>query len=505
MKPISRDKKEGKRSAGVLLAVSSLPSQYGIGTFGRAAREWVDFLERAGQSFWQILPLGPTSWGDSPYMSFSAFAISPYYIDLETLCDQGLLEKSECEGLEWEETLEKADYALLYKNRTLVLNRAFMRFSKNSAQNQEFQQFCMKNAFWLDDYCLFMAIKSANSEVSWLEWEENARLRKPDALKRYREDYADLIEYFAFTQFAAFSQWREIKKYAEEKNISIIGDMPIYVALDSADVWANGRLFQLDETGKPARVAGCPPDAFAPKGQLWGNPLYNWSVMAENGYIWWIARLKQSLSLYDVVRIDHFRGFESYFSIPFGAPDARSGEWVKGPGLDFIKTLNKALPDASIIAEDLGYLTPEVRNLLAESGYPGMKVLQFAFDSRENSDYMPYFYPRNCVVYTGTHDNTTVLDWFKTARPEDAALAKEFFGVQNDADGVWAYIRTALSCVANLAIIPLQDYLELGGEARMNAPSTLGGNWQWRLRPDALNDALAGKIRRLTSINGRIV
>ncbi|MDR0706604.1 MAG: 4-alpha-glucanotransferase [Treponema sp.] len=516
---------EGKRmfarASGVLLAVSSLPSPYGIGSFGKTAKDWIDFLEQAGQKCWQLLPLGVTSWGDSPYMSFSAFAINPYYIDLDALCEQGLLEKQEIAALDWGRSPDAADYALLYRNREIVLSRAFSRARHALETNADFMDFCEKNSSWLKDFCLFMALKKLHGGVSWLEWEREVRLRDAAALERHERDIAEAMQYNAFLQFLAFTQWKDIKSYANSKNISIIGDMPIYVAIDSADVWANGDLFQLDEDRVPVRVAGCPPDAFAPKGQLWGNPLYNWEKAAETGFAWWISRIKENGALYDVVRIDHFRGFESYYSIPYGAPDASNGEWMPGPGLAFVNAINgavindaainRASSGAAIIAEDLGYRTPEVSALLAASGYPGMKVLQFAFDSRENSGYMPYTYPRNCVVYTGTHDNTTTLDWFTSARTEDVEIAKDYLGVDNPVDGVWGFIRAALSSVADLAVIPMQDYLCLGAEARMNTPSILGGNWRWRMPPDALYRdgsgdaaALAKKIRRLAEVNGRL-
>ncbi|MDR2446999.1 MAG: 4-alpha-glucanotransferase [Treponema sp.] len=503
------------RTSGVLLAVSSLPSPYGIGSFGKTAKDWIDFLEQAGQKYWQLLPLGVTSWGDSPYMSFSAFAINPYYIDLDILCEQGALEKREIAALDWGRRPDATDYALLYRNREAVLSRAFSRARHALETSADFTCFCERTSFWLKDFCLFMALKKLYGDVSWLEWERDVRLRDPAALERHEKDLAETVQYYAFLQFLAFTQWKDIKSYANSKNISIIGDMPIYVAIDSADVWANGDLFQLDEDRMPVRVAGCPPDAFAPKGQLWGNPLYNWEKAAETGFAWWISRIKESRALYDVVRIDHFRGFESYYSIPYGAPDASSGEWAPGPGLAFVNAVNGgvikgvvgASPGAAIIAEDLGYRTPEVSALLAASGYPGMKVLQFAFDSRENSDYMPYTYPRNCVVYTGTHDNTTTLDWFASARREDVELAKDYLGVDNPVDGVWGFIRAALSSVADIAVIPMQDYLCLGAEARMNTPSTLDGNWRWRMSPDTLDcgaAALAKKIRRLVEVNGRL-
>ncbi|MDR2194503.1 MAG: 4-alpha-glucanotransferase [Treponema sp.] len=497
---------ENERAAGILLAVSSLPSPYGIGSFGKTAKDWIDFLAQAGQTYWQILPLGITSWGDSPYMSFSAFALHPYYIDLDLLCEQGLLEKKEITAKEWGQRPDRTDYALLYRNREIMLNSAFLRARGSLETHKAFIDFCEKNDFWLKEFCRFMAIKKMHGDTSWLTWERDIRLRDTTALERYEKDLAERMRYHAFVQFLAFSQWKDIKSYAAGKAVSIIGDMPIYVAADSADVWANGELFQLDDERTPVRVAGCPPDAFTPKGQLWGNPLYNWEKAAETGFAWWISRIKENLALYDVVRIDHFRGFESYYSIPYGASDALYGEWVRGPGLSFVNAINNALPSAAIIAEDLGYLTPEVRALLVASGYPGMKVLQFAFDAREDSDYMPYTYPRNCIVYTGTHDNTTTLDWFTSARREDVAYAKDFLGVEHPVDGVWGCIRAALSSVARLAVIPMQDYLCLGGDARMNTPSTSGGNWQWRMPPDAVNgdSALALKIRRLSEVNGRL-
>jgi 4-alpha-glucanotransferase len=491
------------RAAGILLAVSSLPSRYGIGAFGEAARQWVRFLAGAGQRYWQILPLGPTGWGDSPYQSFSAFAVSPYYIDLDMLRDQGLLGRNEAEEFPWGKRADRTDYAALYRHREMVLRRVFERF--RGTADPVFGEFYSRHVFWLDDYALFMAIKRKRREHSWMEWEEALRFRDTAALDRCRDKFSRDIEYYIFTQFLAYTQWKALKDYANSQGVAIIGDMPVYVAMDSADTWANGGLFQLDGNRRPLRIAGCPPDPFSAAGQLWGNPLYRWDVMAADGFSWWLSRLKISLSLYDVLRIDHFRGFESYYSIAAEARDARGGEWVKGPGLAFIKTVHAALPGANIIAEDLGYLTPEVRDLLKASGYPGMKILQFAFDSRESSDYMPYNYDRNCVVYTGTHDNDTSLGWYKSAPPEDAALAMEYFGLKSPRGGNWAFIRAALSSAAGLAIIPMQDYLDLKSGARMNIPSTSGGNnWRWRMLPGAAGAVLAEKIRRLTRINGRL-
>jgi 4-alpha-glucanotransferase len=349
-----------------------------------------------------------------------------------------------------------------------------------------------------------MAVKKKKRGRSWLEWEASLKLRRPKTLQKYRSLLACDIRYHAFTQYTAWKQWRALKEYAQSLGIGIIGDMPIYVASDSADAWANSALFQLDENCRPLRVAGCPPDPFSASGQLWGNPLYRWDRIEAEGFDWWISRLRWSLELYDVVRIDHFRGFESYYSIDAAAGDAKGGEWVKGPGFAFIEAVNRELPDAAIIAEDLGYLTPEVRALLKASGYPGMKVLQFAFDSRESSDYMPYTYAPNCVVYTGTHDNPTSRGWFASARKEDASLALEFFNIKNSKEGSLAFIRCALASVANTAVIPMQDWLDLDDRARMNTPSTLGGNnWRWRMPPDAAAAELAEKIRQLTKVYGR--
>ncbi|MDR1908400.1 MAG: 4-alpha-glucanotransferase, partial [Spirochaetaceae bacterium] len=475
-----------QRAAGILLAVSSLDGHWGIGAFGKAARRWVDFLAAAGQKYWQILPLGPTGWGDSPYQSPSAFALSPYYIDPEALAEGGLLTAPELETLagtasEEAASEEAVDYAALYQNREPLLRRAFSRFRPGAG----YARFIAEQDFWLADYSLFMAVKRRQGARSWLEWDEPLLRREEEALAHCRRDYAADLSYYSFEQYLAFSQWRSLKAYANDRGVSIIGDMPIYTAMDSADTWAGSDYFQLDERKRPLRVAGCPPDAFAGKGQLWGNPLYRWDRMAETGFAWWIARIRAALSLYDVLRIDHFRGFESYYSIDAAAPDAVGGEWVKGPGLAFINAVNGAFPGAAIIAEDLGYLTPEVRALLRASGFPGMKVLQFAFDTREPVSYMPYTYERNCVVYTGTHDNDTALGWFGSARPEDAALARDYLGLSGDAahgePPQRAFIRAAFSSVADLAIIPMQDHLGLGSAARMNRPSTLGGsNWRWR-------------------------
>ena len=488
------------RSAGVLLPVSSLPSKYGIGTFGKAAYDWVDFLAEAKQKYWQVLPLGPTSYGDSPYQSFSAFAGNPYFVDLEILQEQGLLTKEECEAVRWGEKKKRVDYGTVYQHREPLLRQAFQRFT----DTKRLESFRRKHKSWVEDYALYMAVKAQMGLKAWNEWDEDIRMRRPEALKKWRAKVREDIDYHIFTQLLFFDQWAKLKKYANKKGVYIIGDAPIYVAMDSADVWAQPELFQLDENNVPIEVAGCPPDAFSEDGQLWGNPLYRWDKMAEDGFQWWIKRLKAALTTVDVLRIDHFRGLESYYAIPYGDKTARNGRWRKGPGRAFVDAVNQAFGGAAIIAEDLGYLTPAVHRLLRASGYPGMKVLQFAFDSREESDYMPHNYQRNCVVYTGTHDNDTTRSWFTTADPADVWKALDYFGMEDDTDGTYGFIRAALSSVADLAVIPMQDYLDLGHEARINTPSTLGGNnWRWRMKKKQMSPGLAQRMARMAELYGR--
>lgn len=488
------------RSAGILLPASSLPSKYGIGSFGKAAKDWVDFLSAAHQRFWQVLPLGPISFGNSPYQSYSAFAGEPLYIDLDLLCDEGLLKEKKLKQIDWGQDPAKTDYDQLQKERRSVLKKAFANFDKPKVLSR----FRKKNAAWIEDYALFMALKAAHNGRPWYEWEEDIRLRRPDALKECIKKYAKEIDYHVFTQYLFFEQWKAVKKYANKKGIYIIGDAPIYVSGDSSDVWAHPWLFQLDEHNNPTEVAGCPPDAFSADGQLWGNPLYRWDYMEEDGFAWWVDRVKANLTMFDALRIDHFRGLESYYAIPYGDKTARNGRWRKGPGMKFVDAINKAVPGAAIIAEDLGYLTPAVKRLLKRSGFPGMKVLQFAFDSREESDYMPHNYQNHCVVYTGTHDNETTRGWFTTAPPADVAVALEYMGLEDDTDGTWSFIRLAQSSVADLAIVPMQDYLDLGSFARMNTPSTVNSeNWSWRMEKGAASKELAKKIARMTDLCGR--
>ena len=495
-----------ERGAGILLAVSSLPSRYGIGAFGDEARNWLQFLNDAGQKYWQILPLNPTGWGDSPYQSYSSFAISPYYIDLDLLIGQDLLKANEVNAVSWCKNVSLVNYAALYRYRETLLRMAHSRFVSQGKEeaSETFASFCSKNSFWLDNYCLFASLKKMLGGISWTSWDLRPKMRETAFIKNIEQQLSDDIHFYQFVQYTAFTQWQEIKIYAQKLGIRIIGDMPIYAAADSVDAWAQKELFLLNEDGNPLKVAGCPPDPFSATGQLWGNPLYNWEKLAGTNYQWWIDRLRFGFTLYDVMRIDHFRGFESFYSIDSSSENAVNGEWVKGPGMDFFNAVNSTMPGSTIIAEDLGFLTPEVKALVKASGYPGMKIVQFAFDSRESSDYKPYAYEPNSVVYTGTHDNPTALGWFKTASPEDLALAMHYLGISKAKDGCWAFIRCALSSAANTAIIPMQDYLCLDNRARMNIPSTLGGrNWRWRMLPNAASPILAEKIRLLTKIYGR--
>ena len=480
------------RTSGILMHISSLPSPYGIGTMGKEARKFVDFLDKAGQTYWQILPICPTSYGDSPYQSFSSFAGNPYFIDLDYLCKDKLLTKKECLSYEWGGNPEFVEYGTLYENRFPLLKKAYQRFKK--ALPADFADFCEKNSDWLDDYALFMALKDANGGVAWLEWEKDLKLRKPSAIEKAKEEFADDVEFWKMLQYLFFKQWTELKAYANEKGIQIIGDVPIYVAGDSADVWANPGQFYLDENLDPIDVSGCPPDAFSDDGQLWGNPLFRWDAMKKDGYTWWTKRIKAMSELYDVVRIDHFRGFDSYYAIPAKDKTARNGEWREGPGMDLFNALEKKLGRLNIIVEDLGYLTPSVKQLLKDTGFPGMKLIQFAFDSREESDYLPHTYQKNCVVYTGTHDNDTIMGWFKTAPKESVKYAKEYLRLNKEEGYNWGTMKAVWGCVGDMAIVPMQDILGIGSEGRMNTPSTLGMNWKWRAVDGQITSALAKKV-----------
>lgn len=491
------------RESGILLPVASLPSRYGIGAFSKSAYDFINQLKAAGQSYWQILPLGPTGYGDSPYQSFSAFSGNPYFIDLETLIEEGYLTKEECEAYDFGDNNRYIDYEKIYLSRFKVLKIAYER-SKISG-NKEFQKFTNDNAFWLEDYALYMSVKNHFSGVSWNEWDEDIKRREPEAMERYKKEFAEEIIFYKFLQFIFIQQWSKLKAYANELGIKIIGDIPIYVAFDSSDSWAQPELFQFDENRQPVSVAGTPPDGFSATGQLWGNPLYDWEYHKKTSYAWWIQRVSYSFELYDVVRIDHFRGFDEYYSIPYGAPSAAYGSWKKGPGYDLFKELSNQLGDLNIIAEDLGFLTDSVLELLEKTGYPGMKILEFAFDSREAGDYLPHNYNKNCVVYTNTHDNETIVGWYRNLNAEDKKLAVDYMDIDTDReeDIHWKFIRLALSSVANLAVIPIQDYLGLDNDSRINTPSTLGGNWVWRLLENEISEELVEKIRKVTKIYRR--
>lgn len=485
------------------MPVASLPSAYGIGCFSKEAYAFVDRLKEAGQSCWQILPMGPTSYGDSPYQSFSTFAGNPYFIDPKALVAEGLLTKNKCKSYDFGDNEEYIDYAKIYHSRFRLLREAW----KNSAveETPEYRSFVEENAYWLEDYALYMAVKDANGGVCWIEWEEDIRLRKPEAMAAYREAYAGEIAFYRFQQFMFHVQWKKLKSYANGQGIEIIGDIPIYVAFDSADAWAKPGLFQFDRENRPIAVAGCPPDAFSAAGQLWGNPLYDWEYHKKTGYEWWMKRLEACFDRYDIVRIDHFRAFDAYYSIPAGAKTAKIGEWKQGPGYELFETMKAKLGERKVIAEDLGFLTPSVLELVKRTGYPGMKVLQFAFDSREESDYLPHNYAANSVVYTGTHDNDTTLGWYRTLEKTDKAFCRKYLRLKGctDSQALWELIRAAQASVSELAVVPMQDYLGLGSEARINTPSTLGDNWKWRMKKGAFTRELAKKIREMTALYGR--
>lgn len=492
------------RSSGILLHISSLPSKYGIGTMGREAYNFVDFLKEAKQTYWQILPICPTSYGDSPYQSFSTHAGNPYFIDLDMLIEDGLLKQEDIDGIEWGKDEEKTDYELMYNNRFKVLEIAYNNFKETD--RTEFDQFLEKNEMWISNYALFMAIKESNKGEAWTEWEDGLKRRDPHSLWLFKEAHKDEVEFWEFLQFKFFEQWTKLKAYANENGIQIIGDIPIYVALDSAAVWVYPDLFDLDKDLYPNTVAGCPPDAFSETGQLWGNPIYNWARHKETGYNWWIDRLRAASELYDMVRIDHFRGFDGYYTIPYGDKTAENGEWKTGPGIEFFRFIESRLGKLPIIAEDLGFLTPSVLQMLSDSGFPGMKVLEFAFDPREESNYLPYTYDKNCAVYIGTHDNATIKGWTEEIDEDTLEFCKKFInysGKDCGSEFIWTFIKTAFACVGDTLVIQMQDYLELGADARMNTPSTSSGNWQWRMKKGAYTKELAAKIADITRTYGR--
>ena len=495
-----------ERTAGILMPISSLPGKYGIGCFNLKAYEFVDFLRDAGQKYWQILPIHPTSYGDSPYQSFSTFAGNPYFIDLEALIAEGVLSKAECDSVFFGDEEDDINYAALYDSRKILLTMAYER--SRISENPEYQKFVADNHWWLDDYALFMALKDFFNGQCWYEWPEDIRLRYDYAMDYYRRELYFDIEYQMYLQFKFFQQYGWLKNYANSQGVKIIGDIPIYVAMDSADTWSHPELFQLDERNMPTAVAGCPPDGFSATGQLWGNPLYRWDYHRETGYDWWLTRLWYVYQLYDVTRIDHFRGFDEYYSIPYGHSTAEHGHWEKGPGIELFRRAEEVLGWHEVIAEDLGFVTDSVRQLVRDSGFPGMKVLQFAFDSRDTGsarDYLPHNYTENAVVYTGTHDNDTTIGWFEAVTDEDWNLAREylcdFYTPDEEMDQ--PFVALALQSIARMCIIPMQDYLGLGTEARMNTPSTIGCNWRWRMTDDQFTQELCRDILARTRRYGR--
>ncbi|MBE5922449.1 MAG: 4-alpha-glucanotransferase [Lachnospiraceae bacterium] len=496
-----------KRSTGILLSITSLPSKYGIGCFSESAYKFIDWLCEAGQSYWQILPLGPTGFGDSPYQSFSTFAGNPYFISLEAFISAGYLSEEECRATDFSSNIESVDYGKLYHNRLRLLKKAYQ--SSNIKDDPSFIEFCNNND-WLSDYSLFMALKNYFHDITWTEWETPLRLRNPETLEKYREKLANEIEFYKFLQYHFYLQWSALKKYANSHGIRIIGDLPMYVAFDSADTWANPKLFQLNENNFPQAISGCPPDGFSSNGQLWGNPLYNWDYHRETGYRWWISRLSHCFNLYDVVRIDHFRGFDEYYSIPYGAEDARNGHWEKGPGMELFHAVEMAIGKKDIIVEDLGFMTDSVRQLVNASGFPNMRVFEFAFDERDSgngNDHLPHNYPENCVAYTGTHDNHTITSWFDTITEKERRMVRDYLcNYYSPSFELYkSIIYMLLQSKAAICIIPLQDYLGLTDESRMNTPSTIGVNWKWRVTEKQLNKELATTLRHIAEAYGRCI
>ncbi len=495
------------RAAGILMPITSLPSKYGIGCFSQSAYDFVDWLKEAGQTYWQILPLGPTSYGDSPYQSFSTYAGNPYFISLEALIEEGVLTKAECDKADFGKIENDIDYEKLYINRYPLLRKAYER--SDISKNTEYQKFVEENNWWLADYALFMAVKERFEGNPWTEWAEDIRLRWANAMDYYRRELYFDIEFQQYLQFQFFRQWKKLREYANDKGIQIVGDIPIYVAMDSADAWAHPELFQLDEENVPTAVAGCPPDGFSADGQLWGNPLYRWEYHKQTGYDWWITRLWFCFQMYDVVRIDHFRGFDEYYSIPYGEETAVNGHWEKGPGIELFRTMERRLGKHEVIAEDLGYVTDSVRQLVRDSGFPGMKVLEFAFDSRDSGsaiDYFPHNFIENSVAYTGTHDNETLVGWFHSIPKKDLQMVRDYLCDQYTPEKQLykPLISLVMRSISKTCIIPIQDYLGYDNSCRINKPSTLGTNWRWRIQKKELSSTLQKEILAVTKRYGRM-
>jgi 4-alpha-glucanotransferase len=479
-------KQELNRGAGILMPISALPSDYGIGTLGEESYRFIDFLKRIGCRYWQVLPVGPTSFGDSPYQSFSAFAGNPYFIDLDLLIKEGLLKTEELQGLQWQTTEELIDYATIYHLRFQVLEKAFLR--SNHKENQEFLSFCKKNEYWLRDYSLYMAIKGHFDNKQWSLWEEDIRNHEEKAVAEYSLKLSKEIDFWEFCQFKFREQWDKVKRYAKQAGIQIIGDIPLYVSEDSSDVWVHGDLFELDQRKNPINVAGVPPDVFSEDGQRWGNPLYRWDVLEKQDFSWWRERMRMSAELYDIIRIDHFIGVVNYYSIPASCKTAVNGSWRIGPGKKLTDVIKESIGDAKIIAEDLGVITPNVRALIEETGFPGMKILMFGLEGPAEHEYLPHNYKdTNLVAYTGTHDNETLVGFLKNRSKEQLAFMYRYFNVSTFEELPYAIIRVLYSSVADVVVVQMQDLLELDNKARMNFPSTIGGNWQWRMKKNEYN------------------
>lgn len=485
----------------MLLPIFSLPGKYGIGRMGEQARRFVDQLVESRQSIWQILPLGPTGFGDSPYSSFSTHAGNPYFIDLDRLVSAGLIDQSELD-IDWGRDDGRVDYGLVHANNGLILRRAFER--SDDLADPSFLEFCELNP-WLGDYADYVVIKDAHGQQSWDHWPQPLRRRDPRALAEFRADHEREIAFEKWVQWVFFTQWNELHDYANSRGVKIFGDLPIYVSYDSADTWANPELFNLDDDLLPITVAGCPPDSFSATGQLWGNPIYDWAEHERTKFAWWVQRLSYQMRRVDILRIDHFRGLESYYEVPAGSEDARFGEWRKGPGMKFFAAVRAQLGDLPLVLEDLGYLTDEVEQLREQTGYPGMKPLQFAFDTREDADYLPHSFTKNCVCYTGTHDNDTLAGWLDGIRPKDLEMAKVYVNeLGNDVERFcWSLITCAMTSVADTTIIPVADYLCLGSQARINTPASSENNWQWRLKDGELTDEVLARIATLVGVAER--
>lgn len=495
------------RKAGILLPITSLPSKYGIGCFSQEAYELIDWLKKAGQSYWQILPIGQTGFLDSPYQSFSSFAINPYFIDLESLIDEGILEKEEVECLSFGEHSVQIDYEKIYHSKTKALKIAYDR---SDFENElDYKEFYREHSYWLEDYSLYMAFKEHYHNASFDTWDKEIKEKQEGAVKKLAEKLKNEVNFWRFVQYKAYSQWKRLRKYAKKQGIKIIGDIPIYASYDSSDVWANQDLFDLDNERKPRLVAGCPPDAFSKDGQLWGNPLYKWENHKKSGYLWWYNRINHALSLFDVLRIDHFRGFDEFYSIEYKEKTAKNGKWQKGPGYELFEKIIKEYGAERIIAEDLGFITESVRELLDKTSFAGMRIFQFGFDARDTSEkgeHRPHNYPINSVAYTGTHDNPTIISWFFEITKEERELVRCYLGdyFSPDSEINFSIISSVMQSQSRLVIIPIQDYLGLDSRARINTPSTKSGNWTWRLKKDELTTLLSEKIYKITKAQERI-